>query len=362
MEDQLKEPPGLEVVGEEEDEPSTPIVFDIATYPSDPTLKVIHDMYHSGDIYIPDYQRRFVWKIKQASKLIESFLIGLPVPQIFFYVDEDSRSQVIDGQQRILSMIYYIDGYFGDESSQGRKQVFRLTGLNDKSPYYNLKFDQLSEADQRKLLGRVLRAINIRQLKPKGDPQSVYQIFERLNTGGTALKAQEIRNCVYRGAMSGTLRTLNTLPDWRAIVGREVVDKHQKDVELILRVLAFTAYREKYDKPMKEFLNNTLEWVEENPSVPGNEFANSFTSACAFILKHLGPKPFHLRGPLNASALDSVMATVIRNPGKLKKDFKAAYSKLSADKRFLEATHVSTSDKSVISLKFNVVDEHLLAS
>lgn len=173
--------------------------FDIATYPSDFTLKGIVEMWNSGDITIPDFQREFVWSIKQSSLLIESFLLGLPVPPVFFYIDEENSNLVIDGQQRILSTVYFFNGYFGNENTKGRKQVFRLSGLNEQSPYYKKTYSELGESDRRKLDTSVLRAINIRQLSPTGESTSMYHIFERLNTGGTPLKSQEIRNVVFRG-------------------------------------------------------------------------------------------------------------------------------------------------------------------
>ncbi|MGA9853266.1 MAG: DUF262 domain-containing protein [Gammaproteobacteria bacterium] len=86
----------LSVVEEaQDDEPYVP--YDITAYPSDLTLSGIHSMWHSGDLIVPDFQRNFVWTIYQSSLLIESFLMGLPVPQMFLYVDDENRSLVIDG-------------------------------------------------------------------------------------------------------------------------------------------------------------------------------------------------------------------------------------------------------------------------
>ncbi len=149
-----------------------------------------------------------------------------------------------------MSVVYFFGGYFGEESYQGKKTVFRLTGLSPRSPYKGRTFVELDEADQRKLKGRVLRVINIRQLGPKEDDTSAYHIFERLNTGGTPLTAQEIRHCVYHGALVDLLSSLNKLPAWRKILGKPALDRHQKDVEMVLRCLAFATRPAAYDKPM----------------------------------------------------------------------------------------------------------------
>ena len=182
-----------------QDEESPFVRYDITSYPSDYTLSVLWQMFKNGDITIPSFQRNFVWTQKQASSLIESFLMGLPVPSIFFYIDSSNKNLVIDGQQRLLSVFFFFEGYFGPENEKGKRQTFRLTGLNKKSPYYNLRFDEMQDVDKRKLEMTVLRAINIRQLSPVVDDSCMYHIFERLNTGGTPLSSQEIRNCVYRG-------------------------------------------------------------------------------------------------------------------------------------------------------------------
>lgn len=103
---------GLEVVESEElDLDSAPSRYEIVTYPADFTLENLVAKYRKGQIRIPGFQRKFVWRLPQASKLIESFLLGLPVPSVFLYTDpEDNTLQVIDGQQRLLSVVYFFEG------------------------------------------------------------------------------------------------------------------------------------------------------------------------------------------------------------------------------------------------------------
>lgn len=305
-------------VEKEDDEDEIPVEYDIASYPSDFTLSGIAKMWDDGDIVIPDFQREFVWTMKQASLLIDSFLCGLPVPPVFFYVDEDSKNLVVDGQQRILSVAFYLEGYFGKESTQGRRQVFRLSGLDERSPYYNCRFDDLEEADQRKLRQAVLRAINIRQLSPEGESTSAYHIFERLNTGGTALKPQEIRNSVFRGQLNTELRLANQDENWRRLLGKPYLDKHQKDVELLLRVFSLVGTTEDYEKPMKEFLNKAMKKHSKGETKKSRNFLTVFPAVTKTVAETLGDKPFHLRGPLNVSALDAVMCVLIENQKRLK--------------------------------------------
>ncbi len=342
----------------EEDEIS--VQFDIATYPSDFTLVGIHKMWHDGDIEIPDFQREFVWTIKQSSLLIESFLVGLPVPPVFFYIDDEHKNLVIDGQQRILSAVYFFDGLFGEESVHGKKQVFRLTGLDERSPYHAQRFEDLVPADQRKLHNAVLRAINVRQLSPKGESTSIYHIFERLNTGGTALKPQEIRNCVFRGNFIALLKKLNDDKNWRAILGKKTKDRHQKDVELILRIFALTRGWSAYEKPMKEHLNVAMRQNQSGNSDVVRKFAEQFPVVCDYVVSKLGPNPFHIRGPLNTSVLDSVFSALLENFDHLPRDVIDRYKALLSDIDFINLTYSSTTDTKVLRDRFTKARKYLI--
>jgi hypothetical protein len=234
------------------------VEYDISVSPSDPSLELLSNQIERGDIIIPFYQRKYVWKIEQASKLIESFLMGLPVPQVFLYVNSEDQLEVIDGQQRLMSVKYFLEGFFGEEDDKGRRQTFRLRGLSERSEYNGKSFDQLESRDQRKLRNSTLRAINIKQLRPTGSSDAVFHIFERLNTGGTQLKPQEIRNAVYRGKIVESLGVLNALPEWQRILGLSRPDINQKDVELVLRLFSLYKKWENYEKPMLRYLNNEM--------------------------------------------------------------------------------------------------------
>lgn len=244
------------VASEEEDSESTPPSYKILTYPADYTLEVLHQKWKSKEIEIPDFQRNFVWTQTQASKLIESFLVGLPVPAVFFYTDRSSQKYlVIDGQQRLKSVFRYLEGRY-DLGDGGRHNVFHLKGLNQQSQFHDKTFEDLLDEDKFKLKNAVLRAFIVQQFDPEDDT-SMYHIFERLNTGGTLLANQEIRNCIYHGEFSYFLDELNELESWRKILGKKNLDKHKKDVELVLRFLAMRDTTS-YKKPMKDFLSKFM--------------------------------------------------------------------------------------------------------
>lgn len=350
----------LDVEKEEEEESPSNIRYDIASYPSDLTLAGVKVMWESGDIAIPSFQRNFVWSIKQSSLLIDSFLCGLPVPPVFFYITEENLNLVIDGQQRIMSIVYFLNGYFGREDHQRRKQVFRLE-LSKKHPYNGFTFDDLPESDKRKLQhSSVLRAINIRQLNPEDKGTSAYHIFERLNTGGTPLTPQEIRNCVFMGEFSELLKDLNNDSNWRKIIGKPAHDKHQKDVELILRVFAMYCMRKSYEKPMKEFLNSAMRKYRDGGASEVLCFKDRFPLVAKYVIDTLGERPFHIRGPLNMSALDSVMATLIENHGKTPGDLKPRFATLRFNDTFISTTTLGSADVANVSARFRVAKDILI--
>lgn len=350
----------LETEIDESQEDEGLVTYDIATYPSDFTLQGIVDMWEHDDITIPEFQREFVWSIRQASLLIESFLLGLPVPPVFFYIDDENKNLVIDGQQRILSTVFFFDGYFGIESIQGKRQVFRLQGLDERSSYYRKQFKELSDSDQRKLRNTVLRAINIRQLAPTNENTSIYHIFERLNTGGTPLKPQEIRNVVFRGKFASILRELNSDENWRLILGKKTFDKHQTDVELILRVFALSNKAEEYEKPMKEFLNSAMKKNDDGKTKSVVRFENLFPLTTKLILDKLGQKPFNLRGRLNTSILDSVVCTLLDNYEQIPTDITERYEKLKDNADFEFLTTIGTTDPATVRKRFRLVKKHLI--
>ena len=344
------------------DDDAINIHYDIASYPSDFTLSGITQMWGEGDIIIPSYQREFVWTIKQSSLLIDSFLTGLPVPPVFFYIDDKNKNLVIDGQQRILSVVFFLEGYFGRESTHGKRQTFRLSGLPLNSPYYNKRFLDLDESDQRKLKQAVLRAVNIRQLSPIGESTSAYHIFERLNTGGTPLKPQEIRNCVFRGPLSNKLKEANKDENWRQILGKKPLDKHQKDVEMLLRVFSLVGSANSYEKPMKEFLNRAMVLHDSAASKKAVKFFEIFPKVTKLVVSTLGRKPFHLRGPLNVSALDSIMAVITENFEQVEiEKLNSRFSKLLHDTNFLDFTQLGTTDTKTLQERFALVKKHLIA-
>jgi uncharacterized protein with ParB-like and HNH nuclease domain len=336
-----------ELILEEETDEEPYVEFDISATPSDSSLELLSQKLSAGEIIIPFYQRKFVWKIEQASKLVESFLMGLPVPQVFFFVNENDVLEVIDGQQRLKSVNYFFEGYFGEPDARGKRTVFRLRGLSERSEYNGKTFQDLPDKDKRRLKNATLRAINIKQLKPSINNDSVFHIFERLNTGGTRLKAQEIRNAVYRGNIVEELRKLNEFKDWREILGVPIPDKSQKDMELLLRLYALFEVWEEYEKPMLAYLNRIMKRDRDFDGTRAKRFKQRFKAACSLINEAVD-RPFRPRGVLNAATLEAVMMSILEHPEVTAKELKSRYKKLMSDAGFLSQITGATTDTAVL--------------
>ena len=345
------------IASEEEDYESAAPNYRIATYPADYTLEVLYQKWRNEEIEIPDFQRDFVWKQVQSSKLIESFLVGLPVPAVFLYNDRDNQKYlVIDGQQRLKSIFYYFEGYFGAKR-RNRRKVFDLKGLHEESSYYGKTFDDLQDEDRRRLKNAVLRAFIVQQFDPE-DHTTIYHIFERLNTGGTLLANQEIRNCVYHGRFSEFLGKMNQLPVWRKILGKRDPDIRSKDIELLVRFFAMRNIEE-YRNPLKDFLSKFMHVNKNSSEERLNESHTIFERTCEAVVKNLGERPFHVRSGLNAAVFDAIMNSFSENLNEIPEDVLARYEKLKKDSEFIDAISQGTTDVDKVRKRFRMAKEFL---
>jgi uncharacterized protein with ParB-like and HNH nuclease domain len=347
----------IEDATSDETETST-VEFNIVVTASDWTLELLASKFQSGDIIVPDYQRKFVWDIKRASILIESFAIGLPVPQVFFYENSEGQLEVIDGQQRITSIAFFFEGYFGKADAKGKRKVFSLKGLEQRKDLEGKTFEQLDDRTKRKIKNANLRGVTVKQLTPEEEqPESVYHIFERLNTGGQPLNAQEIRNAVYRGPLLKKLEELNGDENWRKIYGRMDPDPKQRDIELLLRLLAMYKNTENYVPPMKDFLSRQMSKNREFNTERATNFASAFTLAAKTVVETL-EKPFRPRGHLNAATLEAVMVSILEHESDMKFD-KTSYTGLLKDKQFMETVTSNTSSIENVHTRKELADKAL---
>lgn len=337
------------------DETSAPQTYNISSYGADFDVDGLVKRINRGDIFIPSFQRDYVWNLSDASQFIESLLLGLPVPGIFLAKDRDSnKSLVIDGQQRLKSLQFFYDEDFNPKPDQNKRRVFKL--LNVQPQFEGKTFKNLDEKDKVRLNDSIIHATVIKQESPEGDDTSVYHVFKRLNTGGRKLMPQEIRTAVSHGKLIELLRQLNATAEWRDIFGKE--SNRLKDQEMILRFLALYLTKSNYVKPMYEFLNK---FNEKNRN-PNQEFMSRcthlFTQTIQVVHKSIGNEAFRPERTLNAAVFDSVMVGLAKRLGSggdvSVKTVKDTYDALLADSEFKSVISSSTSDASNVSKRLEL--------
>lgn len=346
---------GIEnIPSEEDDRNSSPAIYQVVTYPADYTLEGLVQKLKDELIEFPKFQRKFVWTHKQSSRLIESFLQGLPVPAIFLYRDrEEEKMHVIDGQQRLRTIAAFFDGTL---ETGGKHIPFNLVELAANSPYEGKSYQAIRNSDAtayNRLNNAVLRSFVVEQIRPK-DNSSIYHIFERLNTGGTLLVGQEIRNCIYAGPLNDFLNQLNKNQSWREIFGKKTEDGRMRDVELILRFFAILYPPREYTKPMKTFLNDFMAKHRSAKKELLSAYREVFEKTVTNVLSAFGEKPFHLASGLNAAAFDAVFVAFAQHKEKpMPGNIFSRYKKLKRTKKFLEYVTSSTTDELVISRRLS---------
>ena len=355
----------------EEDDGTSPIdQFDIVSSPNDFNVITIVNFIKSGVVKIPGFQRNFVWDIKRASKLVESILIGLPIPQLFLYEQERNKFLVIDGQQRLMSIYYFVSERFPrkeklaelrqlfDEKGEIPKEVltddayfteFKLS-LPEQLPGHRNRFNKLSystlgEEYQTTFNLSTIRNIIVKQVSPSGD-NSIYEIFNRLNSGGVNLTPQEIRRCMYDSAFYDVLYKTNTRSAWRRLVGADIPDLHMKDVEILLRGFAMLMIGDTYRPSMVRFLNLFSELAKSFDSrklQTLEELLQSFMDSC----KNLTNDAFRIGGRFSPMVFESVFvaacsdaySTGLLVQGNISRE---SVQKLRADAAFLAAAQSRT--------------------
>jgi hypothetical protein len=340
----------VDVDDETEKDAAVPrVAYDVTSYGSDPDVEGLVRKLQRGDIYIPPFQRDYVWRQREASRFIESLLLGLPVPGVFFATDSETNKQlVIDGQQRLKSLRFFYEGYFNPRPDDKKRRVFNL--MKVQKPFEGKTYTDLDERDRVRLDNAVIHATIIKQTSPPGDDTSLYHIFERLNSGGRRLTPQEMRVALYHGKLMDQIRSLNEAKSWRKIFGK--INARLKDQELILRFLALYTEEEKYSRPMEEFLSK-FAGRNRNPSSRYlEELSGIFETCCDLFYRALGKEIFRPTRALNAAVFDSCMVGLAHRlkagglikPARIKQEYK----KLFRDQGYVEATSRSTADEAFV--------------
>ena len=282
-------------------------LFNITSWGADLSFRELIMMYEDGDLIKPSLQRNYVWKLDEASRLIDSILLGLPIPSIFLAKKNDQQL-IIDGYQRIRTVYDYVNGIF----SQNNK-VFKLSNsviINER--WRGKAFSELSQEEKRRIKNTTIHAIIFEQKKPNNDT-GMFQIFERINTSGRTLSPQEIRNCVYHGEFNNLLIDLNKNEDWRTLLNCDE-DVRMTDIENILRFFAIsdiqnTPFYVKNQIILKKFLNEYMVSKADASEYELLTLKNKFEYVMRFINLKLGKNAFNNVSFKNTDSQQAMFST-----------------------------------------------------
>lgn len=238
---------------------------DIVAYNELRSCADIVRMYKSGQLSLqPDFQRDVVWKKPDQTRFIDSLIKQLPIPSMCISLDFNTNERlVIDGVQRISTIIDFLT-----------KDDFQLSELDDIDQKISGKTVSDVKLKNKTLYERVENlTIPITVLRcdyeKKTHMDYLFTIFHRLNSGGSKLNNQEIRNCIYNGRFNSFLKSTTKYPIYKKLFNMEE-DKYYRFAfeELNLRVFAFSELLEKYNGKLAKFLNDYMYEKEKNPKVP----------------------------------------------------------------------------------------------
>ncbi|WP_298496535.1 DUF262 domain-containing protein [Helicobacter sp. UBA3407] len=312
-----------------------------------------------GDIQLdPEFQREKVWDSKQKSELIESILMGIPIPVFYFFEAKDTTIQVVDGRQRISTFIDFMNN------------KFKIGDLNIIKSIAGKKFSELEPIQQRKIEDYQIETYTIQPPTPE---QVKFNIFDRVNRGGTRLNNQEMRNALYQGESTKLIKELSELEIFKQATGDSIKTNHMKDRYMILRFIGFYLYRTKnlkdieYKGSIDGFLAEVMQFLNTTKDTYLiGEIEKDFKDSMDFAFNHYGEDIFRFdnpdginRRPINMALFESLayLFVLCKNSNKIPRKV----SIKSLKKKFDNSGYFSSSIDSAPSVeyRFNKVEEFL---
>lgn len=217
----------------------------------DYTIDFLVQQFRNGDFYIPDkYQRQNIWKNCNKTRFIESILLGLPIPFMFFSDTKDGRCEIIDGAQRTQTLVEFMDN------------DMRLSNLKRLSDLNTFAYDDLPEYFKRKFPKTTMRII---VLSDETTIETRQEIFNRINTAGIKVNPIEVRRGSYSGPFMDFIKECTQNPIFiRVCPVGETAKKRFEDIELVLRFFAFLNNYNAFTHRVDEFLDDYVESIQDN--------------------------------------------------------------------------------------------------
>ena len=300
---------------------------------------------------VAGFQRGFVWRRSQMDRFIESLLLGYPIPGIFLVQQSDKRYLVLDGQQRIKTLAAFYEGIHQTREFALRDVADQFKGLTYKT----------LPVEYRRLLDNTFIQATI--VKSDGSPDSldaVYQVFERLNSGGAQLPAHEIRVALYAGPCIEFLTELNSVDSWRLVYGRP--SPRIRNQEVILRFIALYVAADTFRRPLKKFLNDFVGRNRALETLPIETIRSRFMATTSLIANGPGPTALrYLGNQVNAALTESILVGLARrldDGGEPEpRDVNDRIARLLEDPEYVDAISRATSNKEKVLYRLSRATE-----
>lgn len=255
----------------------------------------------------PEFQRNDnLWSLEQQTRLIESLMLKIPIPTFYFNATDDGKWIVIDGLQRLSAFKNFL---VGNKEENGERKKEKFTGLQYMRDFENLTFDDLP----RQYVRRIKEAPIVAYAVEKGTPDAiVYNIFQRINTGGLELKPQEIRQALYVGKSTALLQRLAEKEEFLQATQYAISTERMADREYVNRFIAFTEldYQSDYKGNIDDYLRKALKKVQQYDDDELLRVEKEFCRVMSYCKKILGKYAFRKynekrRGPINKALFES---------------------------------------------------------
>lgn len=256
----------------------------------------------------PGFQRHGVWTKEQQSRLIESLILKIPIPTFYFHAVDEGEWIVIDGLQRMTAFRNFL---VGKENEDGTKIKEAFCGLEYMEDFNGKTFDDLP----RQYIRRIKETPIVVYIVEKGTPEGVvYNIFERINTGGVKLEKQEIRHAMYSGKATALLERLAESALFIQATQHAISPERMEDREYVNRFIAFTEldYQSEYEGNVDDFLRKALKIVNQYEDRDIARIEQNFyrvMRACRDIFGKYAFRKYNndtlRRGPINKALFES---------------------------------------------------------
>ena len=311
---------------------------------------------------MPDFQREMdLWDKTQKSQLIESLLLGLPLPSFYFSVDDKTdKWLIVDGLQRLCTFRDFII-----------KKNLSLTGLEFLNDFQGKTYNDLSREEKRKISGA---KINFYVIEKQTPPDVKFLIFKRVNTGGLVLTPQEMRHALNQGIPAEFIKELAKVKEFKTTTCDSVKTKRMEDRDFANRFVAFylLGYEDNYEGELDKFLNDGMERLASIEDKERHEIKKAFKKSMKLSFDIFGDDAFRKRynieeprrRPISKAVYDTISVNLAwlsdeqQDVLKIKKEkFHSELIKLFHDDRFHRSITTATGQKSNVKTRFDKIKE-----